>query len=82
MCGQPFQTRQCEYCYPLNEFFIPALYCYSLGIPETPFLMLHSFPGLVAHPSVGLSTEKLNDLLLNHMRFPIIATEILCSGYC
>jgi hypothetical protein len=25
-----FQTRQCWYCYPLNEFFIPRLYCYSI----------------------------------------------------
>jgi hypothetical protein len=81
MCGQLFQTRQCEYCYPLYEFFIPALYCYSLGIPEMLFLTFHSFPGLVAHPSVGLSTEKLNDLLLNHMRFSTIATEILQFGY-
>ena len=31
------------YCYHINEFFIPRLYCYSVGIPETLLLTFHSF---------------------------------------
>jgi len=64
ICCHSFQTRQCEYCYPLNGFFIPSLYCYSLGIPETPFLMHHSF---LAHDrnssksaSVSIATRLTN----------------------
>ena len=31
------------YCYQFTEFFIPRLYCYSLGIPEMLLLTFHSF---------------------------------------
>jgi hypothetical protein len=31
------------YCYNVNEFFIPSMYCYIFGIPETLLLTPHSF---------------------------------------
>ena len=31
------------YCYCVNEFFIPRLYCYSVRIPEMLLLTFHSF---------------------------------------
>jgi hypothetical protein len=64
ICCHSFQIRQVWYCYPLNEFFIPSMYCYMLGIPETLLLAQQHFicfwrmtetvpnpPGLVLLPS-------------------------------
>jgi len=55
ICCHSFQTRQCWYCYHLNEFFIPAMYCYIVRIPETLLLTSHSFLAddrTVPNPSV------------------------------
>jgi hypothetical protein len=38
ICCHSFQIRQCWYCYLLNEFFIPRMYCYMVRIPETLLL--------------------------------------------
>jgi hypothetical protein len=43
ICCHSFQIRQVWYCYPLNEFFIPSLYCYSCWIPETLLLAQQHF---------------------------------------
>jgi hypothetical protein len=51
------------YCYQFNEFFIPVLYFYILGIPELLLLTTHSF---LFWPSKG----KL--YAIKHMRFPIL----------
>jgi len=64
ICCHSFQTRQCEYLYPLFGFFIPAPYCYSLGIPETPFLISHSFLAYDRNSSkpasLGIATRLTN----------------------
>jgi hypothetical protein len=44
MCDHVFQIRQFWYCYPYNEFFIPIMYCYIIGIPEMLLLTFHSCP--------------------------------------
>jgi len=66
ICCHSFQIRQCEYCYSLFGFFIPSPYCYRLGIPETPFLMYHSFLALDRNSSkpasVSISTRFTNSL--------------------